>query len=439
MLSFKVGRKTIDPPVRKERTAELPIEEAAESELYYFPLSMHIGKPADLVVEVGDQVKVGTLLGKKSGPISANIHSSVSGEVIAIREHTTVNGRKKTVVVQNDHNYTEDYATPINWRLSDAQTIIDRVRDAGIVGMGGATFPTDIKLSPKNASTIDTIIVNGAECESYSTSDYRVMMAYSAQLVEGLLVLEKLYPGLKHSYIAIERNEHECVRNMSHAIKNHQEISIEELPTLYPQGAEKTLIKTVLGREVSPGQLPADVHTVVINVSTLYAIYEAIVLGKPSVERITTVTGGGIKTAKNLRVRIGTPLRTLLEQCGGLKDDTYKMIHGGTMMGRLFNHPDNPILKGTSCVIALTPEESRFDPEEPCIRCSECLNVCPVSLQPILISEAYRNGDIERAKELGALDCIECGNCSYICPAHIDLLGDIRKAKSAIRALEGAK
>lgn len=422
---------------RKGRTEHRAIEEATVPPLLFYPLSMHIGAPAKPVVEIGDKVKIGTLLAERDGMISANSYASVSGEVVDISNHPTVNGEGPCIVVKND--YQDEWDKPLfeDGESLDAQKKLDIIGQAGIVGMGGATFPTSVKLSPPPVKNIDTLIINGAECEPYSTSDHRLMVEYAEELVEGVRALLEVLP-VKQAYIALETSAHDAVDKLKRAIGDTKKIKIKELPTIYPQGSEKNLIKNLTGREVPPGGLPADVHTVVTNVATTFAVYEAVRLGRPLIKRITTVSGEPVKEPKNLWVRIGTPVNSLIEEVDGFISKPGKMLHGGPMMGRPMTSGRVPVTKGTSVITFLEPEDTISQERTACIRCSECLNVCPVNLQPILISNAYEKGDIEGAEQLGAMDCIDCGNCSYICPSRIPILDNIRKAKGAIRAKKEA-
>lgn len=435
-LKWKIeGAYTVE---RKERTEHRQIENASVPSELVYPLTMHIGKPATPVVDVGDKVKIGTLIAEKDEMISANTYSSVSGEVIEIGDHPTIQGNSPCIIIKND--FQDEWNAPLfaeDEKLSPKEKleIIDK---AGIVGMGGATFPTSVKLSPPKDTSVDTLIVNGAECEPYTTADHRLMVEYAKGLIEGIRILQEILP-VKKVYIAIESNAHESVAVMNKEIGESEAIEVKELETIYPQGSEKVLIKKLTNREVPPGKLPADVQTLVINVGTTYAIYEAIHLGKPLTKRVTTVTGEPVKEPKNLWVRIGTPMESLIKDCGGFRSKPGKMIHGGPMMGRTMNSGLVPVGKGTTTVTFLEKKEAEMDERSPCIKCSECLNVCPVSLQPIMISNAYEKGDLKKAEKLGALDCIDCGACSYICPSKIPILENIQKAKREIKAAkEGA-
>lgn len=418
---------------RKSRTEKKSIIDAPLSETMIYPMNMHIGKPADPIVEVGDNVKMGQLIAQKRGFVSSNIFSSVSGTVEAIKEMPTMHGPHLAIVIKNDF---KDIKAPTLEKTHESLSTEDkltRIEQAGIVGMGGATFPTHVKLSPPKGKSIDTLIINGAECETYSTADHRLMIESAEEIVSGIKELLTLFP-IKQTYIAIETNVHDSVAALKQAIGNDKRIQIKELETIYPQGAEKRLIKTLLNREVPSGGLPLDVHTIVANVSTVRAVYLAIQKGLPLMDRVTTVTGEPIKDPQNFRVRIGTPVQVLIDACGGFVEKTGKMLHGGPMMGKPITSGQVPITKGTSVISFLPKEEVKVDERTPCIKCAECLNVCPVNLQPILISNAYEQGDIDEAERLGAMDCIDCGNCSYICPANIPLLDNIRQAKTEIKA-----
>ncbi|WP_440897389.1 electron transport complex subunit RsxC [Amphibacillus sp. Q70] len=418
---------------RKERTENRPIEEATVPEYLVFPLAMHIGAPAEPTVEKGDKVKVGTLIAEKAGFISANVHSSISGEVIDISDQPTIKGIAPCITIKNDYKDLEEPPLYSEDEELSVDQMIEIIEKAGVVGMGGATFPTSVKLSPPAEKTIDTLIINGAECEPYSTADHRLMVDHAKELIDGVRILvDILSVGTVH--IALESNTHDSVEEMKKILDKVDHINIVELETIYPQGSEKNLIKKLTDREVPAGGLPVDVHTVVVSVATTLAIYEAIRSRRPTVKRITTITGEPIQEPKNLLVRVGTPINHLIEECQGFRSKPGKVIHGGPMMGIPIKSGRIPVTKGTSVITFLEKEEAVRSERTPCIQCAECLNVCPVSLQPILISQAYENGDIEEAERLGAMDCIDCGNCSYICPSKIPLLDNIRSAKKEIRA-----
>lgn len=429
--NIKRKQQGVYAEVRKERTENELTEEASVPRELIYPLSMHIGKPAKPLVDVGDQVKIGTMIAEHEGLISSNIHSSVSGTVINIINHPTAKGKQPCIIIENDYKDVKDTPLIAEDEELNPQKKLEIIAKAGIVGMGGASFPTNVKLSPNVDSEIDTIIINGAECEPYATADHRLMIENAQELVEGIRDVLDIFP-VDNVYIGIEDDSHECIEILNKEIADDDRIHVKELETIYPQGSEKNLIKKITGREVRPGELPANVGTLVFNVATTYAIYEAIHFGKPLTKRITTVSGESLKKPKNLWVRIGTPIESLINDCEGFQSDPGKLIHGGPMMGAPLNSGRIPVTKGTTTITFLNKGDSEGDKRSPCIRCSECLYVCPVSLQPIMISNAYEEGDIDRAEELGALDCIDCGACSFICPSKIPILENIRKAKQEI-------
>lgn len=433
---FKHRLRGTDLDENKHRTRDKAIEDASVPAFLYFPVGMHIGAPAEPVVEIGDFVKMGSVLAKASSDVSANIISSVSGEVVKIEDLPIAGGEQTCIVVKNDFKDTKEKPLVQPGQAKDLSTEekIQLIRQAGIVGMGGATFPTDIKLQPQD-TTIDTILLNGAECEPYSTSDIRTMIEYADEIIQGGLHLQSMFPG-SSVVIGIEHQNKEAIRSMEKAAEPYADVTVKVLDHLYPQGAEKVMIQNVTGREVPPGGLPADVGCIVSNVGTAQAIYKCLEFGQPLTERITTVSGSPLKDSKNLRVRIGTRFNQLIEDCGGFTQAPSRVLDGGPMMGQAVDTGTVPVTKGTTCITVQSSEEFQFLDRTDCIRCAECINVCPVGLQPILISNAYEHGDIEQAEALGAMDCIECGNCSFICPSNIPLLANIRKAKEAIQAKE---
>lgn len=433
-FSLMTRRGRIQVKEAKERTRGRPIVPASIPDELIFPLAMHIGAAATAVVEVGDFVKRGQLIAEASSFISSNIFASVSGQVTAIEERPTDKGMATAIVIQNDHKDEMAAPLPIPGPDAKAEQIIEAVRQAGIVGMGGAAFPTAVKLKPPPEMTIDTLIINGSECEPYSTSDHRVMLEFTDEIIEGIEISSRLYPDLKNIFIVVENNKADAVKKLRALTKDKPQIQVKSFSSLYPTGAEKSLITRLTGREVGPGALPADVHSIVLNVSTIRAVRRAVILGEPLIDRVVSITGDAVKDAKNLLARIGTPIESLIQDCGGLEGDVDKIILGGPMMGRPLKHEATALTKSITSITVLGPKDTKVGERQACIMCSECLNVCPVNLQPILISEAYERGQIEEAKALGAMDCIECGNCSYICPSKIPILDNIRKAKSAIRA-----
>jgi len=436
-FSFMHKEAGAHPDEQKGFTDKKPIVEATVPKMMIYPMSMHIGAPAEPIVEVGDYVKVGQMIAKEGGFVSAHVYSSVAGTVTAIEKRLQAGGSEvESIIIKNDFTYTKAHPILTPGRSSEMSNkeIIDAIRKAGIVGMGGATFPAAVKLAPPEEKKIDTVILNGAECEPYSTSDHRVMLEYTDEVIKGIDIVSSLYPDLKNIYLGIEDNKKDVKKALEDATSDNEKVTVQELKAMYPQGSEKNLIKSLTGREIQAGELPADVHVVLLNVSSARAVYHACELGEPLIERVISVSGSPIKNPQNLKVRIGTPVESVIEDCEGFSSIPSKILSGGPMMGKAINDLSVPVSKGMTAVSVLTPKQAQIEEPKDCIMCAECLHVCPVSLQPILISEAFERGDIEKAEKLGAMDCIECGNCSFICPSNIPLLDNIRGAKAAIQA-----
>jgi len=363
------------------------------------------------------------------------VHSPVSGKVIAIEERPNPMGRMvPTVVIENDgkDEWVELEESP-EYLSMEPERLKEKIQKAGIVGMGGAAFPTHVKLSPPKEKPIDVVILNGAECEPYLTADHRLMLEHSAEIVEGLKILMKIL-GVNEAYIGIEDNKPDAVEKMKEAVKNEPSIQVVALHVKYPQGAEKMLIKAITDREVPAGGLPMDVGVVVQNVGTAYAIYEACRYGKPLIERVVTVTGRGVVTPGNMLALIGTPIGELIQQCGGLKETAKKVIMGGPMMGFAVPDLDYPVTKGTSGVLVL--DETEFVPSDsfgPCIRCGRCIDACPMGLMPSMLSILAEKGFYEDTKEYNVFDCFECGTCTYVCPAKRPIVQLIRLSKMLVR------
>lgn len=432
-FTFKGG---IHPPENKEITEKIMIEKGTEPTTVMIPMQQHIGAPCEPIVKVGDRVKMGQKIGEPIGFVSAPIHSSVSGVVKAIVAVPVSTGNDAlAVVIESDGKNEVDITVSPKASIEtmNSEEIIDAIKEAGIVGMGGATFPTHVKLSPPPEKKIDTIILNGAECEPYLTADYRLMVENHDDIIYGLKIIMKAI-GVENAYVGIENNKLDAIDIMLEALKDESNIKVVALQTKYPQGGEKQLIAAIMDREVPSGGLPMDVGVIVHNVGTAAQIAKTFRTGMPLIDRVTTVTGKAIREPKNLLVKVGTPVKDLIEQCGGYIEDPGKIIIGGPMMGVAQHTVDIPVVKGTSGVLILNKEEAKTPNPQNCIRCGKCVEICPIRLQPLYISENSLNDRMDQAEKYRALDCIECGSCSFVCPAKRPLLPSIRVAKNQILA-----
>ncbi len=425
----------IHPKYHKELAAGKSVTQAHLPQRIVVPLSQHIGAPAKPEVNIGDEVKRGQVIGTTTGFVSSPVHSSISGKVTAISDFPTSVGRMvQSIVIESDgKDESVSFKEHPEYMNLSADEIKAMIKDAGIVGMGGAAFPTNVKLSPPKEKTIDTVIINGAECEPYLTADHRLMVEHPREVVEGLKIIMKSL-GVKEGHIGIEENKPDAIEAMKSAVSGEPDIKIWSLEIKYPQGAEKMLIKAIKGREVPSKGLPMDVGVVVQNVGTALAVYEAVRFGKPLIERVVTVTGNGIKEPKNMMVRIGTLMSDVIEQCGGLVDGAVKVISGGPMMGFAQWTLDVPVVKGTSGILVLAEDEYvSSDQYSACIRCGSCIDVCPMGLNPSILSIYSEKGFYEDAKANNLFDCFECGSCAYVCPAKRPMVQFIRLAKSQVK------
>lgn len=425
------------PPEVKERTSGKPIRTSHLPKRVVILLHQHTGAPAKPVVEVDEHVKTGQLIGEAQGFISASIHASISGKVVAIEKHLSPLGPDAlSVIIESDGKDEWDESikpNPEYFRLSPAQ-VRETVGQAGIVGLGGAAFPAKVKLTPPEGKPIDTFILNGAECEPYLTCDHRLMLERTHDLVEGVKIIARTL-GVDQSYVAIEANKPDAIAALQKAVYQEPNIEVIVLKVKYPQGAEKQLIKAILDREVPSGGLPLDVGVVVHNVGTTLAISDAVRQRKPLVERALTVTGPGIKEPQNLAARIGTSFGDLIDFCGGFNGKPGKLIMGGPMMGLAQYTTDVPVVKGTSGILVLRQEDVQTPEERACIRCGKCVEACPMGLLPNDIADFAANDRFGEAQRYGVLDCMECGICAYICPAKRPLVQLIKYVKAELGRL----
>lgn len=407
-------------------------------------LNQHLGAPATPVVAKGDEVKTGQLIAKAEAFVCANIHSPVTGKVNKIDTMKDIFGFNKTAIVI-DVAETEEWVETVDTtpdikreiNLSQKE-IVDKMKEMGIVGLGGATFPTHIKYMIPEGKKAEYLLINAAECEPYLTSDHRVILDHTEEVLIGISVLRKAL-GVPKAYIGIENNKPEPIARLQEMAKQFEGIEVVPLKVKYPQGAEKQLIYSITRRSVPSGKLPIDVGCVVNNIGTSFAVYEAVQKNKPLIETIMTVTGKNLKEQHNFMVRIGTPFSDLANYIGGLPEDTCKIISGGTMMGKAIVNIDGPIVKGTSSMLLISEKEAYRHEEQDCIRCGKCVKACPMGLEPYLFSSLINNGKFQEAADNHLMDCMECGCCLFSCPAHKPLTDEIRLAKTKLRQMQQKK
>jgi len=425
----------VHPPENKI-SANKAIEILPLPKQVMIPVSQHIGAPAKIAVKRKDSIKVGQVIATSSHFVSANIHSSVSGTVLKIDRVFDASGfRRDVVVIKVDGDEWDESIDKSEELVSEIklsqEEIINKISEMGIVGLGGATFPTHVKLSIPHGRKAEVLIINGVECEPYLTSDHRLMLEKAEELLVGTKILMKAL-GVEKAYIGIENNKEDAIIKLGQLSSKYEGIEVVPLKVKYPQGGEKQLIKAITGREVPSGGLPIVVGAVVQNVGTAFAVYEAVQKNKPLFERVVTVTGKSVKEPKNLKVRIGTPVNQLINFAGGLPADTGKVISGGPMMGKALNSLDAPVAKGTSGILILPDTESSRSEVLPCIRCTKCVGVCPMGLEPFLLMTLGKKQIWERDEKERVMDCIECGSCSFICPSNRPLLDYIRLGKNKV-------
>ena len=425
----------VHPNDMKAATNEKAIEKLAAPAEVVIPMSMHIGAPCKPIVAPGDHVTIGQRIGEPGGFVSAPIHASVSGTVKAVEPRPfSMGGKMMSVVIENDFQDTVcDTVKPVeNPDSLTPEALVDIVKNAGIVGQGGATFPTHVKIS-SGLGKVDYVIINAAECEPYITGDHRTMLERPDQVIKGATLLAKCF-GVDKVYIGIEANKQNAADVLNAKIAELKApVKVEVLHTRYPQGAEKQLCQAVSGRQVPSGKLPADAGCCIFNLNTTCAIYRAVYEGMPVVSKIVTVSGSGVIEPKNIECPIGTPIAKLFDACGGLKDETYKLIMGGPMMGMAQYDTDVTVGKGTGAMLAFAGDEEKHEANPQCIRCGKCVGVCPIRLEPVFMYKYLMKGDIDAwQNQLHGMDCIECGACTYTCPARLPLTHAFRLGKQKV-------
>lgn len=432
LRTFKNG---VHPFEGKELSKEKPVSELLPKGELVFPISQHIGAPAKPVVKAGDTVLRGQVIAEAGGFVSAPIHSSVSGTVKKIEpRRVAVGDMVNSIVIESDGQMNEvEYEAAANISALSKEQIIEKVKNAGVVGLGGAGFPTHVKLSPKEPDKIDYIIANCAECEPYLTSDYRRMMENPEQLVEGMKIVLQLFPKAKGVF-GVENNKKDCIDKLQELVKDDSRLEVAELLTKYPQGGERQLIYAVTGRAINSSMLPADAGCIVDNVETLVSIYNAVKYGKPVMNRIFTVTGDAITDPRNFYVCTGTNFQEILDAAGGFKTQPEKMIAGGPMMGFALFGLNIPVTKTNSALLCMTKDEVASLAPTPCINCGRCVNACPELLVPSRLAKFADHGDKASFEAWNGMECVECGSCSFICPARRHLAQSIKTAKKNILA-----
>ena len=440
MKTFNIGGVH---PAENKLSAGSPIREAALPKQAVFSMFQHIGAPAKPVVQKGDVVKVGTLLAEAGGFVSAPVYSSVSGKVNKIDAVLDASGTRRMAVIVDvegdEWEETIDRSKDLV-RLSDrpeldSKTIVEKIKNAGIVGLGGATFPCHVKLTPPPGSKAECVIINAVECEPYLTADHRLMLEHPDEILVGVDLIMKAVNVTK-GYIGIENNKPDAIKLMTEKAKQYPNIEVVPLKVKYPQGGEKQLIDAVIGRQVpAPPAIPISVGAVVQNVGTAFAIYEAVMKNKPLIDRIITVTGKSVKNPSNLLARLGTPFQQLIDECGGLPEDTGKIIGGGPMMGKALLSLEVPMTKGSSGLLIMNKKEARRSEPQPCIRCAKCVSACPMGLEPYLLSKLSAMGEWEAAEKNDIVSCIECGSCQFTCPSKRPLLDMMRVGKTTVMGI----
>lgn len=440
LRTFRIGG--IHPPENKLSAGKKIVRLAVPKQVIV-PLSQHIGAQAQAIVKKGDEVKVGTLIAKSGGFVSANIHSPVSGKINKIDSAIDASGYKRTAIfIDVEGDEWEEFIDKSDALIKEcklsAKEIIDKIAAAGVVGLGGATFPTQVKLTPPPGNKAEILIINAVECEPYLTSDHILMMEKGEEILVGVKLLMKAI-DVKKAVIGIENNKPDAIKHLKNLASSYNGIEIMPLKVQYPQGGEKQLIDAVIRKQVKSGALPISAGAVVQNVGTAFAVYEAVQKNKPLVERVVTVTGKKLTNPSNFLTRIGTPIGLLIDEAGGLPENTGKVIGGGPMMGKALISTEVPVTKGSSGILVLSKEESVRKPVQNCIRCAKCVNVCPMGLNPTLLMNATEFSMWDLAEANYIVDCIECGSCSYTCPSNRPLLDHIRLGKGKVMGIIRAR
>ena len=434
-------------PEENKITAEMATKVAALPKQAIFPLSQHIGAPTKPVVKKGDKVKVGTLIAEAGGFVSAPIYSSVSGTVFKVDTAIDATGYRVPAIIINvegdEWEETIDRSDKLETLAEHPELtpeeIVERIKTAGVTGMGGAGFPTFIKLCPPPGAKAECVIINAVECEPYITSDYRLMMEHADEILVGLELLMKA-AKVDKAYIGIETNKPQAIDLLTEKTAGNTNIEVVPLKQRYPQGGEKQLVDAVIRRQVpAPPAIPVNVGAIVQNVGTAFAVYQAVMKNKPLFERYTTVTGKKIANPGNFLVRMGTPMRELIDACGGMPEGDNKLLAGGPMMGKALTSTEVPVCKGTNSVTVISEEEAVRKPVQPCIRCAKCVSVCPMGLEPFLLATASAMHNWEKVEAEGVTSCIECGSCQFTCPSHRPILDNVRLGKSTVMGLIRAR
>ena len=435
-MKFFQVRGGIHPDYRKDQTSEKAIVVMPLPAALYIPLQQHIGAPAETMVAEGDLVKKGQMLARSQGAVSAPQHAATSGRIAAITEVPAPHPSglpQLTIILEPDgkDEWAELPAPIENPFTVDAHAIHNRVAESGIVGMGGAAFPSAIKLTLGTQKKLDTLLLNGAECEPYLTCDDRLMREHAAEIIDGGRIMAHAL-GVSRIVVGIEDNKPQAIAAMTQAASAFPNIEVAAVPVQYPMGSERHLVQAITGRETPARKLTADLGIVVHNVATARAIYNAVRFGRPLLTRVVTVSGSAVRTPQNVEVRIGTKLSDLIDFCGGFALRPERIINGGPMMGQPLPSLDVPVVKGTSGILALTAEEINDNPTSPCIRCGTCVTICPCGLSPVEMAAFIRKDNLDTAAKLGVMDCISCGSCSWVCPSHIPLVHYFNYAKGML-------